>query len=229
MNLNFDISERDKKILMIGIGIVLIVLSYMLGYKNITAANADLKVEVDGYKKTFNRLQEMATQQGKYQEGAEDYKEKYNVYLQSFNQGNLEDDELAFFMQCEEKTGATITQVGWSDTIDAYQFGNITNSNPDLTGQPSGAPATYQGKSVSYSVVCNGTYEQLKEVIKFVQEGSGRKVITDVAASYDESTDLISATMTVVDYYIITGDEYKASFTKPEVSVGTSNIFNSAK
>ena len=40
MNLNIDISERDKKFLFIGIGLVLIFLSYMLGYKNIDAGKS---------------------------------------------------------------------------------------------------------------------------------------------------------------------------------------------
>ena len=133
-------------------------------------------------------------------------------------------------LQCEETTGAAITQVGIGDTVDAYTFGVLTPSDPDKEQeQKYGAPADYKGKSISYSLIVNGTYAQLKDVLKYISDGSGRKVVTDIAASYDNSTGLISATMTVVDYFIeMSDEEYKASIAKPQVDLGVTNIFNAA-
>ncbi len=230
MNLNIDISERDKKFLFIGIGLVLIFLSYMLGYKNIDAENKKLSEEVTKLKATFNMLQEKATQQSTYVEGTQEYTNYYNVYLNRFVHGNLEDEITMFYSKCEETTGAAITQVGIGDTVDAYTFGVLTPSDPDKEQeQKYGAPADYKGKSISYSLIVNGTYAQLKDVLKYISDGSGRKVVTDIAASYDNSTGLISATMTVVDYFIeMSDEEYKASIAKPQVDLGVTNIFNAA-
>lgn len=232
--MNFDISEKDKKLIFLVLGLACILLSYFVGFRSITAANTKLSKQVKELTSRRDNLREKAANYDTYVTETDSLERMYQLYLAKFQKGNTPDDAIQFFKHCEDNAEVNVTQVTFEPTTAVYQFGNITSSNPDVTSL-SGASPEYQGFSTAYHVTLNGTYEEIKKALSYISSNGGRKVMSSIAAVYDASMNEINVSLTVVDYSINTGAEFVPCYingTENEldgIETGLTNIFNKSE
>ena len=112
------LNDREKKLIFIVVGVILIALSYFIGYRKISAANNKLDDKIEENRTLYNNLKEMQAREKQYLEDTEYYTSEYNTLLGSFDTGYSQEYSIMFIDQIEKDTGAWVSQVSLADTAE---------------------------------------------------------------------------------------------------------------
>ena len=221
------LNDREKKLIFIVVGVILIALSYFIGYRKISAANNKLDDKIEENRTLYNNLKEMQAREKQYLEDTEYYTSEYNTLLGSFDTGYSQEYSIMFVDQIEKDTGVWFSQVSLADTAALYTFGAITSSNP-MTQGAAVYTSDYVGYGTTLTLSYKTSYAGYKELIEYLNTYKFKCRIDSVNATYNADDDEVSGSM-ILNIYAITGSDRK--FLGAPVQnkfTGTENIFNSS-
>lgn len=224
-NMSFEISDRDKKLIMILLAVVIVIAAYMLGYqkfseKTLLYQNESAKlhtVQKDLIEKTQNRA--------KYEADTAEYKKIYNSVFANYSSSVNQDDALEFLNKVEKITGSWIKGVTFSEATNIYNFGQIRSSNPSANGT-SVYKSDYKGYKTTLTLSYEAEYAQWKQMIDYINNYFSKNAIESMSMSYNVEDGTVTGTISVATYAVVGGDRKHVSPTF-ELPVGTDNIFNS--
>lgn len=105
-----------------------------------------------------------------------------------------------------------------------YEFGAVASSNP--AGGVGGYDPSYTTKVMQYSFQTTGSYEELKELLKEINEfGGKRKVLSSLSISYDSTTQLLNTSMTISEYVVEGGERAETMADIPKYEKEKVNVF----
>lgn len=221
------LNDREKKLIFIVAGVIIIALSYFIGYKKISASNNKLDDEIQANRTLYNDLKEMQAREKQYLEDTEYYTSEYNSLLAGFDTGYSQEYSIMFVNQLEKDTGVWFSQVSLTDTAPLYTFGQITSTNPMTQGA-----AVYSSDYIGYGTALTLTYKcsyaDYKGLIEYLNTYKFKCRIDTVSATYNKDTDEVSGSI-ILNIFAITGSDRK--FLGAPVQnkfTGTENIFNSS-
>lgn len=225
-NMSFEISDRDKKLLMVLLAVVIVIAAYMLGYqkfaeKTLLYQNESAKlhtVQKDLIEKTQNRA--------KYEADTAEFKKIYNSVFANYSSSISQDDSLEFLNKVEKITGAWIKGVTFSEATNIYTFGQVRSSNPSANGT-SVYKSDYKGYKTTLTISYEAEYSQWKQMINYINNYFSKNAIESMSMSYNVEDGTVTGTISVATYAVVGGDRkhVSPSFALP---VGTDNIFNSS-
>ncbi len=222
------ITERDKKLLYVIAGLLLIFCAYFFGYRTLSSKADEYSKEADELKTTYNNLQLMKVNAGKYSKDTISFTDGFTELIAKYDSGYSQENSIMFLNELEEKfEDVWISQAGLAQTAQLYAFGQNTSTNPSKTGQ-SVYTTDYLGYSTTLTLTYAATYEEYKELIDYINTYKYKCTIDSMSASYNAETDTVSGTMVVTQYAIVGADR---PYSEPYISDpmnGTFNIFNSA-
>ena len=222
-NITFQISERDKKLLMLLLAVLIIAGSYFFGYQRFTEDGEKYSRELEELQRKEADLTEKAENINEYIETTEKYIEEYNSILKEYGTGVSQPANIEFLNEAERITDAWIKSVSFSGTTSVYSFGQVASTNPDKSGEKA-----YSSDKVGYRTVMSlayeAEYEQWKNLIEFINTYYSKNVIESINMSYSEITGTVSGTMNISLYTVIGSDSI---ITEPEfnINIGSDNIF----
>ena len=191
------ISERDKKLLVVVLAVLIMALAYFFGFQN-------LSDQVDTLYTKMN------------------YLKQYDNLLDRYAAGSTQPNSIDFFNKTESVTGTWVRSLSLSPTTVLYKFGQIASSN--VNGK-SNYTSNLTGYKSTINIAYESDYSQWKNFIKYVNTYADKSTIDALSASYNEATGVVTGTASISLYSIEGGkrDYKEPSF---DVKTGTGNIFS---
>lgn len=222
LNIDTTISNRDKKLLLIVGSILVIVVAYFAINMKLEVLNDKYNAQITKLEKQAKDLEEKTRNEDKYISDTNEYNQETSNILSNYSAGNTRPYVLNFLNTIEQTTGIWLRSVAFQTPATIYTFGTLTPSNPTgETNYSTDMKGCSQGLIVSYE----GSYEEWKNFISYVNSYFSKNTIDTISASYDEASGVVSGTVTITMYYITGTDR---DFIEPEfsdISTGKTNVF----
>ncbi len=219
------ISERDKKLLYLLAIIVIIVLAFFFGFRNITSATEALNREYQEENRRYMDLKIKHSKIEKYRTDTEKYKLLYEAMMAQYPAGYTQEYLIMFLANTEDKTGIWFSQVGLAETSESYAFGRYSSSNPSSTGYK--LQSNIAGYTTVISLSYEATYDEFKTFIEYMENYTDKYSIDSISCTYREEEGIVSGSLQLTQY-AIAGDREFANVRVPAITIGTDNIFDSA-
>lgn len=218
-------SARDKKIVIVLLGVIVVALAYFFGHRPLTEKRATLEAENASLRDTYADLSMKAANADMYQKEIKIMNTKieeifthYPSYLQIEN-GIM--DAVAL----EEVTESTIPSLTISDPV-AVAVGT-EQAAPAEDG--SEAPATpelpYQLYDINSTISFQSGYAGMKKLIDVIANDTKRKSVGTLSVTFDASSGKVSGSMVYDTYFVYGLDKPYVEPSVPSIKHGTPNIF----
>ena len=221
--MKLKITKREKNMIVILVGILLVMASYYLGYRTFKSRTDILKQQNQILESQIQTLEGISAEKDAYVAKTEEMQTSMNAIIQKFPSNMISEDIILYMRNLEQKTDSYVHNI----TIPAKQYVNITataetdvlSSMEDVTGAIREYGFVNDGKvpdtrsmqlaQVESAVNCSITYKGLKDIVTDITENDNRKSIDNISLVFNENTGDLAGSMTVIYYTLSgTGREY---------------------
>ena len=221
--MKLKITKREKNMIVILVGILLVMASYYLGYRTFKSRTDILKQQNQILESQIQTLEGISAEKDAYVAKTEEMQTSMNAIIQKFPSDMISEDIILYMRNLEQKTDSYVHNI----TIPAKQYVNITataetdvlSSMEDVTGAIREYGFVNDGKvpdtrsmqlaQVDSAVNCSITYKGLKDIVTDITENDNRKSIDNISLVFNENTGDLAGSMTVIYYTLSgTGREY---------------------
>ena len=215
------ISERDKKLLIVVMAVLIMALAYFFGYSNLSAQVDELSTKKTSLETTKRDLKEKNDNKQKYINDTDKLSKACTVLIDKYDSTTSQPNAIEFFNKTEDVTGVWVKSLSLSPATVLYKFGQIASSNVNGTSSYSSNLVGYKS---SINISYEGDYSQWKNFVKYINTYASKSTIDSLTATYNDSTGVVSGTASI-SLYAIQGGDRKATEPKFDVKTGTDNIF----
>ncbi len=249
------ISKRDKMLLLIVGGLVVVLCAYYFVFLNFQEKTEALEAENVVLEDVIVKLKDLDKNREQYLADTEKYTEDNERIKDEFPAGMEEEDDILYIDGLEgtlsEFYASSVgmpSSVGYelaypaveTISVDAMLAGTATVTNEETAAEEGTTTdgATLTADSIYPScqlwyVPVTTTYEvnylSLKQLVKAVTDDSDKKSVEDISVTYNEENGILSGTLTSNFYYLSGTDEVYSTPDVAGVPVGTSNPFRSVR
>ena len=253
--MNTKLSMRDKKLLLIFLGIAVFALGYFLVFRPQMAKAEALRAENVPLREKLNELKEIEENKDFYVSETAKYNDQVNAYLAMFPVDVKEEDAILLGKRMEDKLGISAAGMDFSDmqlvaSLDGSASYSSSGEQQTLSEQANEPTqdqinqiegTTDQSESgrtdidissedvslyrMQNTITFNCTYDELKNIVDFLASEKTRMTIDSVNVTFSSSTGELGGTI-VVDMYAMTGTGQE--YTEPNTSPvksGNKNLF----
>lgn len=224
-------SVRDKKILVVFLGILVVVAAFFLGYRPLNEKKATLEAENASLRDTYADLSMKAS--------------NADMYTKEIKMMNTKMEEIfthyPSYLQTENEI---MDAVAFEEITDAF-IGSLTISAPvavDILGEGASAEGTggtgetgeaqtqeaafpYQLYDVNSTITFESGYKGMKDLIDIIANDRNKKSVRTLSAVFDNTEGKITGNMSYDTYFIYGLDKPYVEPSVPEIKHGTKNIF----
>ena len=216
------VSERDKKLLIVVMAVLIMALAYFFGYSNLSAQVDELSTKKTALETTKRDLKEKNNNKQKYINDTDKLSKACTVLIDKYDSTTSQPNAIEFFNKTEDVTGVWVKSLSLSPATVLYKFGQIASSNVNGTSSYSSNLVGYKS---SINISYEGDYSQWKDFVKYINTYASKSTIDSLTATYNDSTGVVSGTASI-SLYAIQGGDRKATEPKFDVKTGTDNIFS---
>ena len=216
------VSERDKKLLIVVMAVLIMALAYFFGYSNLSAQVDELSTKKTSLETTKKDLKEKNNNKQKYINDTDKLSKACTVLIDKYDSTTSQPNTIEFFNKTEDVTGVWVKSLSLSPATVLYKFGQIASSNVNGTSSYSSNLVGYKS---SINISYEGDYSQWKNFVKYINTYASKSTIDSLTATYNDSTGVVSGTASI-SLYAIQGGDRKATEPKFDVKTGTDNIFS---
>ncbi len=216
------VSERDKKLLIVVMAVLIMALAYFFGYSNLSAQVDELSTKKTSLETTKRDLKEKNANKQKYINDTDKLSKACTVLIDKYDSTTSQPNAIEFFNKTEDVTGVWVKSLSLSPATVLYKFGQIASSNVNGT---SSYTSNLVGYKSSINISYEGDYSQWKNFVKYINTYASKSTIDSLTATYNDSTGVVSGTASI-SLYAIQGGDRKATEPKFDVKTGTDNIFS---
>lgn len=221
--MKLKITKREKNMIVILVGILLVMASYYLGYRTFKSRTDILKQQNQILESQIQTLEGISAEKDAYVAKTEEMQTSMNDIIQKFPSDMISEDIILYMRNLEQKTDSYVHNI----TTPAKQYVNITateetdvlSSMEDVTGAIREYGFVNDGKvpdtrsmqlaQVESAVNCSITYKGLKDIVTDITENDNRKSVDNISLVFNENTGDLAGSMTVIYYTLSgTGREY---------------------
>ena len=221
--MKLKITKREKNMIVILVGILLVMASYYLGYRTFKSRTDILKQQNQILESQIQTLEGISAEKDAYVAKTEEMQTSMNAIIQKFPSNMISEDIILYMRNLEQKTDSYVHNI----TTPAKQYVNITateetdviSSMEDVTGAIREYGFVNDGKvpdtrsmqlaQVESAVNCSITYKGLKDIVTDITENDNRKSVDNISLVFNENTGDLAGSMTVIYYTLSgTGREY---------------------
>ena len=218
--------DKEKKILYVVAAIAIVLLGFFLGYRNINKKTEKVEAEVKELQAKHKNYLAMQASLPKYEKGLKEDVVKYDDVINHYNSGYSQEYALTFVKDVENATGVWLSHTGFAQTEQIYTFGNVASSNPYYPTN-NGYVTDYKGYKTTLSLTYEASYDDYKVLIDYINNYKFKCSIDSISSSYNADSDIVSGTISLSIYSIMSKDRNFNNVSFPAGMVGTPNIFSS--
>ena len=225
------------------IGLAAILVSYFLGFNNLSSKNTELQETVDELQADYDRLKAEYANKSLYIKETKDFGEKYEEILSKFDTTLLNEGQIMDIYDMQAKCGIQVSEVTLTDPTEIYAFdGSVTSdfvikaetpklnsdgttTEPETIVKSTAIDSSYRGVSSNIALTATGNYAGIKEMLKTITGDKKRKVISNVVFTFDSTTEEIVCGVRIDEYAITGKDREPKKVEIPDGAIGRENIF----
>ena len=205
--------QTQKKNLYYAIGVLVLVLAYVLGFRNLQKVNEEQATRVSELESQNAACSEMKKKQSENEEAIQQMQKEMDDILKTFPADVKEDDVILYANDVEQNQGMQFSATYFSQ------------SNLEEAGQVSGYDLNARPVQYTFSA----GYDQFKNVLQRISEQDQTKSLSSLTLGYDMETGNLQGDMTI-NFYSIDGNDQKYKATdNPGISQGNQNPFATAQ
>lgn len=236
-------SNRDKKILLIFGAILIVAASYFLVFTKMSEKKSTLVAENATLQQEVSELEAMKARETAVKEETADYQELIGNVLSQFppevRTQNAIYDLHEMYTSIDD---VKIQSESYNMNQIFYQQGAVAaeGTTPDqqnvtvgatgaavtrdsLASDVVSAAANYTGYRSDVAVAFTAPYSSVKKIVNFINDSEDRMTITDISATKDAESELLTCSMTVSMYAISGSGEYEAPEIDAMKPIGENN------
>ena len=230
--MNLNISERDKKLLLILAFVAMAVLPYFLLTQKVMEKNDQLAGQNERLKARKSELQGYALNQDTYISESEQMLADAQEILSAFPSAYTQENDLMFMYGIERRIPIELRQVAFGEDLTEQQEEtaeekNIADDGTEIAETTNTSSAGMLTEIIATSqYTYTATYEGLKAYLNYIKNYRSRMVIGNLVAKGDG--DFVSGTFTLTQYALTGTGRENYDFKAPEYRQGSSNLFQEA-
>ncbi len=221
--MKINITKRDKNLIVIAAGILLVFFSYFYGYSILREKKEEVKSQNETLESQIRTLEEISAQKEQYIAQTQEMQESMNAKIQQFPADMISEDIILYIRNLEQKTDSYVHSISTPDkqyvNITVPAENDILSSFEDITGVITDYSFRNDGKvpevasmqlaQIESDISCSVTYQGFKEFITEIAESENRKSIDNISLTFNENTGDLAGSMTITYYALSgTGREY---------------------
>ena len=231
--MDMNISMRDKKILLMFLGVGVFAAGYFFGYRPQMEEAQSIQASTEPLKTRLDDLLKLAADRDFYLK----MENSLDMQISNVGLGTREfvasldgstEDPLAglpdqtLSEQANEQTQSQLDEIEGTDVVGENERQAASDAEVENLNSVFTSPVLYRTQD---TMQFTGTYASLKNMVDYLADQTGRMTLDNVNASFDSSTGNLSGSITVNLFFMAgTGQTY----TEPDagsVAYGTDNIF----
>ncbi len=228
-----NISSRDKKILIVFVGLIAAVLSYFLVLSPTLEDNAALESENAQLSAHLSELKEMVTREEEYVSETERMNREVEQILSEFPSYLQTENGIMDVVELEDETGAQVPSLTIADPVlveitvasDAAQETDSTDSASETA--TASAASQYSLYDVNTNLSYTSSYAGMKQLIDLIVSDDNKRSVSTFSATFDNSTGEITGAVSFESFFIFGQDKDYVPADIPTMDHGTQNIFGS--
>lgn len=237
-------SARDKKIVIILVGVVIFALAYFFVFQPASKEREELKAENTRLKAQYDDLSIKASQAEMYKKESEKMNEEMETIYAKFPSYLKIENGIMDIVDLEKTTESFISSFTVGDptakdvavtsdgetAVDTTQETADTNAGQSEASNDNTSTGTaYQLYDVSTIMEFESGYANTKNLINMVVGDSEKKTIDTLNLTYDSGEGKISGSMLYDTYFLYGLDKPYEAPTIPNINHGTENVFGTTK
>lgn len=221
-----NFSNRDKKLLLILAGIVMVALSYFMVFSPKSTEYSALQTQTANLETQLNKLKDLEANRAQYEKDIQSMSNDIKNLTEEFPADTKDEDGIFFGYNME------------TNAVNDVHYSSIALGNPEVvvvTTVPTEGTATsntvseYTMFRTRNSYVYKASYEGLKNSILAINDSTDKVTIQSMNASFDSETGLLMGTFDLNFFTMVgTEREYTAP-ALPHIEISTDNIFGTAE
>ena len=235
-------SARDKKIIIVLIGAVILALSYFLVFQQAQEKKAQLESENTTLRQKYQELSALAAKADDYKVEISTMNEEMEKLLKHYPSYLMIENTIMDVVSLEEETKTSVSSlsvaapvaidVNTGDVADSSTTNNTDAENTETTDTTNTdttatvqTQISYQLYGVDNTVVFKANNTGLKKLIELVAKADNRQKVSSLTVAFDESEGKLNGTL-VYDAYFLYGIDkpYEAPYI-PSMPHGTDDVF----
>lgn len=236
------ISSRDKKILIVFIGMIAAVLSYFLVFNPTLEDNEKLEAENARLNTRLADLRSKAAREEEYRSETERMNLEVEQILSDFPSYLQTENGIMDVVEIENKTGAQVPSVTIADPVlieisataeasadnaAASATDTAADSADAQTEVTASAASQYYLYDVNTNLSYTSTYAGMKQIIDLIAKDEDKRSVSTFSATFDNTTGEITGAVSYESYFIFGQDKDYEPADIPSINHGTENIFGS--
>ena len=237
-----SISDRDKKILLVFIGILVFGLVYFFPIRGYMDDTEKLKAENISLNPRLTDLQEKAARETEIKNETADLRSKTTKAIAKFPSLLRTENEIMAIVKFEKELKIEVPSITVKAPVEvqtAVSADSVPETAPAENGETASVEATddtvvataagiaskYTLYDMSTNIDYKGGYKSMKKLLKKIAKSSDKKSINTVSLSFDEKTGNLDGNIVYDSYFLLGSDRpYEEIITKT-IKHGKKNIF----
>lgn len=246
------LSERDTKLLIVLVGVLLLGMSYLFGYSKFNAKKDTIESEIQTLEDRYNKLSVMDARRAEYVNEVDEFDKSIQKIEEKYPSAVTTENEMVFITKLREYCGATIPATSYvedevfytpmdmvsgadsQDTSTEEAKEEDTSAEASNENDTSGEQKAEENKEVASGIVGHRAVTTLsfvvgnlglKKMIKYINEWPLRKTVDNFTVSYDGTTGMLTGTLSYNSYFITGANCVFEPLEMPTTSLGVNNIF----
>lgn len=214
-----NISNRDKMLLLILVGIIVFLFADLGVSKSYNTKTTEIESRIDSLAPTLTLLRGYNSNLAAYKAGIDKSDTSISSALSSLPTDVRSEYILMYVTQLESAVGLTADRIAVSDPALVSRFNLPRKSSDGFTLVPSAALRT------EFTLSCGITYPQLKKLLAYVYSTPEMTTVKSIEVSFNSETGGLTGTV-VMEKYFLGSEDYSYSKTIiPPVEKGSENLF----
>lgn len=222
-------SVRDKKILIIFLGVLVLVAAFFFGYRPLNEKKVTLEAENTSLRDTYADLSMKAANADMYKKEIKVMNTKMEEIFTHFPSYLQTENEIMDVVALEKLESVSIPSITIADPV-AVDLAQKEEGTAEGDGTQTSLPTTaYQLYDVNSSVSFESSYKGLKDLIRAISKDTSRKSVGTVSATFESETGLVHGSMVYDTYFVYGLDKDYEAPVVPSIPHGIDNIFGTVK
>lgn len=214
-----NLSNRDKMLLLILIGIVLFLVSDLVISKSYNAKTAALQTQVDTLTPKLTQLQGYNKNLKTYKDGIDKLGSSITSELSKLPQDVRSEDIVMYVTRLETDVKLKADEIEISEPQLVSRFNLPKKTVDGFEMVPSAA------LRVDFTLKCGLTYDQLKKLITYVYKTPEMTTLNKIEVSYNSESAGLTGSVVLEKYFVVSEDYVYSKTIIPPVDKGNENLF----
>lgn len=217
-------NSNNLKYVFILIGVLALLASYFLVFTKYNTKISDVSDEIKSLKTEKERLKQLDAGKDTIKAEKNGFESMIETEFKKYDGGLSDKAEIMDMYKLTQDLNVEVYSLTLNAAEVPYTFGQIASSNPK---GGSNEMAKYTTESMSYDFTTKGTYDQIKQIIKYILDTKGKRKTLKSLSISGGGSDMLNMTVTVNEYIIAGEDREVQKVEIPEYEQSTNNVFYS--